>query len=141
MGHSLHAPVGLSAKKKDPQWFTKPPTRQNTESEQLKKIQQQEAIIMRATLQGIPIQDAIALALEQSNGLQENEVVVEKENEKRSSPRNETHVEPKRKEESDQRCESNHRRHSQHRHHRSERHSKRRHKTKSSRDRKRRHHS
>ncbi|GJQ13596.1 hypothetical protein GpartN1_g5387.t1 [Galdieria partita] len=72
LGHSLHAPVGLSSKKKDPQWFIKPPSRPNSGNEELKRIQQQEAIMMRASLQGIPVQDAIALALEQSNQLEEN---------------------------------------------------------------------
>jgi hypothetical protein len=67
LGHSIHAPVGLSAKRKDPQWFTKPPARHPVSNrEELEKIQQQEAIMLRASLQGIPVQDAIALALQQT---------------------------------------------------------------------------
>ncbi|EME29284.1 putative DNA helicase required for mitotic chromosome segregation CHL1 [Galdieria sulphuraria] len=143
LGHSLHAPVGLSSKKKDSQWFIKPPKRQNGGNEELKKIQRQEAIMMRASLQGIPVQDAISLALEQSNQVEEkNSEVTKDKSERPLSPQNESR--DKNRVENDRLDDSHqdiHRRHGAYHHHTQSR-SKERHrhrsKGRSSKDRRRR---
>eukprot|EP00871_Galdieria_phlegrea_P000853 jgi/Galph1/1769/GphlegSOOS_G436.1 len=73
LGHSLHAPVGLSAKNKDFNWFVKPKQKTNTSApnEELVRIQKQEEIMRQAILQGLSTQDAVSLAIQKLEKEQE----------------------------------------------------------------------